>query len=87
MTCWMEGEGEEMRYSTSLSMSMMCVSSFGMMSGGVEVDEAGDLFEGVQERSDIGGWRVPLLELPFYAGMVGLAGVSDGKQRLILGRT
>jgi len=65
----------------------MWVSLFGTTRDGVEADEAGDLFEGVQERSDIGGWRVPLLELPFYAGMVGLAGVSDGKQRLILGRT
>ena len=48
------GLGEETRYSTSLSTSMTCVLSFGTTSGGVEVDEAGDSFEGVRERSDIG---------------------------------
>ena len=75
----MEGEGEEMKYSTSLSMSMIWVSSLGTTRGGVEVDEVGDSFEGAQERSDIGEWRVLLLELLFYAGMVGLEGVSDDK--------
>ena len=81
----MEGEGEEMKYSTSLLTSMMWVSSLGTTKGGVEVDETGDSFEGAQERSDIGEWRIPLLELSFYAGMVGLEGVFDGKWQLILG--
>jgi len=45
----------------------------------VEVDEVGDSFEGARERSDIGEWRVLLLKLLFYAGMVGLEGVSDDK--------
>ena len=53
-TCWIEGEGEETVYSISLSTSMMWVSSFGTTRVGVEEDEAGDSFEGLQERSDIG---------------------------------
>ena len=64
---------------------MMWVSSFGMTRGGVEADEVGDSFEGAQERSDIGGWRVSLLGLSFYVEMVGLVAVSDDKRRLVLG--
>jgi len=48
-----------------------------MTKGGVEEEEAGDLFEGAQERSDIGGWRVLILELSFYVEMAGSTGVSD----------
>ena len=83
----MEGEGEVTRYSTSLSTLMICVSLFGTMSGGVEVDEAGDSFEEAHERSDIGEWRVLLFEPPFYAEMVGSEGASSDRPRLILGQT
>jgi len=74
-------------YSISLSTLMMWVSLFGTTRGGVEEDEAGDSFEGLRERSDIGEWRVSLFELPFYVEMAGLGGAFDGKWQLILGRT
>jgi len=83
----MEGEGEETKYLTSLSTSMICVSSLGMTRGGVEVDKAGDSFEGAQERSDIGGWRVSLFEMSFYMEIVGSEGAFNDKWLLILGQT
>jgi hypothetical protein len=49
------GLGEETIYSIFLSTSMICVSLFGTTRGGMEAGEAGDSFEGEQERSDIGG--------------------------------
>ena len=51
----------------------------------MEVDEAGDLIERAQERSDIGGWRVLLFEPSFYVEMVGSEGAFGDRWLLILG--
>jgi len=54
---------------------MTCVSSFETTRGGVEVGEAGDSFEGEQERSDIEEWRLLLFGSFVYVEMAGLRGV------------
>jgi hypothetical protein len=51
----------------------------------MEEAEAGDLFEGEQERSDIRGWKLLLLKLLYYMGMVGSGGVLDGRPLRVLG--
>ena len=53
----------------------------------MEVDEAGNLFEGEQERSDIGGWKVLLLKSSFYAEIDRSRGASGDMRLSVLGQT